>query len=98
MRLRFFTTASLSAGVLLLLCWPWLVGSRPASSAPKQEIAQYGVRLLLYVSGTCLLFLLTAFLAILVIKQTQRDFLDRQKGNVTELIEGTLRDHGKNQP
>lgn len=79
----------------MLVCWPWLVGTRPPSSAPRHEIAQYGMRLLFYLSGVCLLFLLTAFLAILVIKQTQRDFLDRQRTNVSELIEGTLRDHGK---
>jgi len=55
------------------------------------------MRLLFYISGACVCFLLTAFLAILVIKQTQREFMDRQRVNVTELIEGTLRDHGNEQ-
>lgn len=79
----------------MLLSWVRFVGPRPPSDAPKKVLAQYGVHLLTYFGITCLLFLLAAIFAVLIIRHTRRQYVEEMRGNYDELIEGTLHDHAR---
>lgn len=95
MRLKVLTTTLLIAGVLLMLGWPLIVGQRPSKGTSKVVVARWGVRSLVYFGATSGVWLSVAVSAWLLARQTQRDFLNQEKKNLNELIEGTLRDHGK---
>lgn len=92
-RVKIFVIASVMAGLVMLLVWPWVVGSRPPRNAPRKELAGYGMKLSVYLGLSCLPWLMAAGGCILWIRQTRREFVDREKDNMRELIEGTLRDH-----
>lgn len=95
MRLKTLTTTLLVAGVLLMLGWPVFVGAKPAPTTPKKVIARWGVRSLVYFGVTSGVWLSAAVSALLLARQTRREFLLKEKENLQALIEGTLRDHGK---
>lgn len=95
MRLKVLTTALLITGVLLMLGWPFIVGSRPPRGTPKPEIARWGVRSLVYFGATSGVWLSAAVSAMLLAKKTKKEFLDQERKNLKDLIEGTLQDHGK---
>lgn len=86
------------AGVALMLAWPWAVGPKPALTAPRKELAQWGVHSLIYVSVLIALFLSAAFAATLMIRRQRNAFLQESTKNLTELVKGTLEDHAKKNP
>ncbi len=92
-RLKILVIASIVTGFAMMLSWPWIVGKRPSKDAPRKELANYGVRLSIYFGLTCLPWLMAAGGCVFWIRQTRREFADREKDNMRELIEGTLRDH-----
>lgn len=95
MRLKVVTTLLSVAGLLLLALWPWLVGTRPPESAPRVEVARYGVKVLAYFGLTCSVFITAAVSALILARRTRRQYLDATRENLQELIEGTLRDHDR---
>lgn len=97
MRLKIATTISLICGIALLVAWPFVVGERPGDVATKKELARYGIRLLTYFGVTTFVFLMTALLAVLLVRQTRREFVEDVKENVDDLVQGTLSDHAKKQ-
>lgn len=98
MSLKIATTALLLCGLALLVSWPWIVGPRPAPDAPKSEVVRYARRFVYYTGGTILVFCSTAFLAILMARRARREYREESRRNLEELLEGTLRDHGRKQP
>lgn len=95
MRLKVLTTTFLIAGVLLMLAWPFVVGPRPPVEATNVQKALWGQKALLYFLFTASAWLMTAMSAFLLARQSHREFLEQERDNLKSLIEGTLRDHGK---
>ncbi len=111
MRLRFVTTTLLLFGLLLLLAWPWAVGSRPRLSmqeiraegyteAQQAQVLErrnqvYFVRFSTYVLLLFLSFAGAAVGASLMMRRVRGEFRETTRTNLTELIEGTLHDHHK---
>lgn len=92
MRLKIATTIFLTAGVLLLLAWPIAIGPKPDQGSQK-DLAMYALRILIYFGITATTFLVTAILALLLVRQARKEFAQQAKENLKGLIEGTLRDH-----
>lgn len=95
MRLKVLTTTAFVFGLLCLLLWPLLLGPRPGPGASRQDLARYGLRFLTYYGVTSAAFVATAVFAVLLARQTRREYLERTRENLQDLIEGTLRDHGR---
>lgn len=95
MRLKIVTTALVIFGVLLLLCWPLVLGARPPADSSRQVLAQWGARSLTYFLVTSMVFLSAAFGAVLIMRRNRLKYLAEVRENVRELIEGSLHDHGK---
>lgn len=95
MRLKILTTTLLIAGVLLMLVWPLAVGGRPHHGASKKAFADYGQRVIVYFGVTSSVWLSTAMSALLLVRQSRREFLEQERDNLKSLIEGTLRDHDR---
>lgn len=93
MRLKIAITVCLVIGVLMLLGWPFFVQPKPPSTASKRELAMWGLFALKYVAGVCFVFLLTAFLCALRIRQARDELSAEFRTNINELVEGTLKDH-----
>lgn len=97
MRLKIATTTSLLLGLMLLAAWPWVVGSRPPAEAPRKELADYLTRFVWYMGATVMTFVVTAFLAILVMRRAREEYREASMRNLEALIEGTRQDHVKKQ-
>lgn len=91
MKLKIATTACFIAGMLLLLLWPLLMGPRPSGNA--RAVALYASRLLAYFSVTATLFLVTAVLALLVVRAARRAYVEEATSNLKDLVEGSLQSH-----
>ena len=92
MFLKVLTTAFVVCGLALLFAMPALVGARP-EGGDKLELAQYGTRLLTFFLVTSTVWLGAAICAVVLARRTRREYLERQRENLTGLIEGALRDH-----
>lgn len=95
MRLKVLTTALIIFGVVLMLCWPLIVGERPPADAGAQVLAAFGQRLMTYFLITVGVWITVAVLAIVIARQTREQFLADERENLNKLIEGTLHDHNK---
>ena len=96
MRLKVLTTTLVVCGLLLMLLWPVAVGPRPQEDASKIEQARWGQQVLIYFGTTASIWLSTAMSALLVMRQSRREFLEQERQNLKSLIEGTLNDHDRN--
>lgn len=96
MRLKILTSTFLVAGVLLMLAWPFAVGARPPVDATSALKVMWGKKALVYFLLTASTWLMTAMSAFLLARQSRKEFLEQERDNLKALIEGTLRDHGKN--
>ncbi len=96
MHLKIATTAGLIFGILLLAAWPWLIGPAPRASVEgRQAVQEYAVRFGTYVIVALVVWAATAILAILVARQARLEYRDEAMGNLQNLIEESLKDHGK---
>lgn len=95
MRWKLLTGASFVTGLAMMLLWPVAIGARPGEDAPRRELAEWGVRSLLYFGLTCVAFLLAALFAWLWMRDTRIRYLRESKRNLDDLIESTLQDHAK---
>ncbi|MBS1712847.1 MAG: hypothetical protein JST30_00775 [Armatimonadetes bacterium] len=93
MRLKVLTTGFLVTGIVLMLCWPIVVGAKPPVDAGRPRLVQWGRRAILYFGVTAGVWVGTAFSALLLARQTRKEFLLSEKANLTGLVEGALRDH-----
>ncbi|MBL8086716.1 MAG: hypothetical protein JNM85_01440 [Chthonomonas sp.] len=92
MALNRWTTAFLLLSVGLLIAWPWVVGPAPNSNI-RAVLIQHGLRMVVYFGIVCTSFLVTAYLALLVARQTRREYMEDTVDNFKHLVEGSLRDH-----
>lgn len=95
MRLRIVTTVLFVVGLVMLMAWPLVWRGRPAPDAPRQELAEFSLRFLVYFALTALVFLATAVCALLVVRRAREEYAEQAGKNLRGLIEGTLRDHGR---
>lgn len=93
MGVRVLTTVFLLLGLMLLLSWPWFVGSQPPAAAPNAERLAHAWRFAIYFGALLLVFLMTAIFAWLTVRKQRRDYREQAMQNMQSLIEGTLRDH-----
>lgn len=82
----------------MFLVWPFFLGARPAADGPRKALADYAVKLLIYFGVTSLVWLMVAIFALLLLRQTRRQFANTRKEMVEDLVEGTLKDHERKQP
>jgi hypothetical protein len=64
-----------------------------ASPADQIELARYGIRMLAYFGVTSLTWIGAATCAVILMRRMRRQFIEEQRKNLTEMIEGALRDH-----
>lgn len=95
MRMKVLTTGFFLFGLLMMLGWPFFLGQRPGDGATKEELANFGMRGLIYFGVTAGAFLISAILAIRLARLTRQRYADEAKDNLKELVEGSLRDHGR---
>ena len=95
MRLKIATTASMITGLVLLAMWPFIMGARPPSDAPKRIIQEYAARAMAYFGLLLIVFFVTIVLAWFVLRQMRREFVVKTSENLENLIEATLEDHAK---
>jgi len=110
MRLSATVTGLVLFGVLLLVLWPWLLGNPPdrridtrpggptaAQQARllKEKQVRYLTRSAIYISLLMVTFFSATVCAWLLVRQARREYALRTAENLRELIEGTLKDHGK---
>ena len=96
MRLKILTATLVIFGVLLMLLWPVAVGQRPIDDASRVDKARWGQQVLVYFGITASVWLSTAMSALLLARQSRREFLEQERENLKSLIEGTLKDHDGN--
>lgn len=95
MRVGTLTASFFIFGIVLLLAWPFVLGPTPPDDATRSQLAQYGVRTLLYFFVTCTAFLASAVCAVILMRRNREMYREKLRENVEELIEGTLHDHQK---
>lgn len=93
MRLKIFTTGLLLFGVLLLFATPWILGPRPGGTG--SDAREYVVKFGLLVIGLFTIFATTAILAIIVARKERQRFREEAMENLKDLVESSLRDHGR---
>lgn len=109
MRLKATVTGLVVFGLLLLALWPWLLGNPPVrpsglesgkttseqSRQFKERQVRYLTRSAVYISLLLLTFFGATVGAWLLVRQARKEYALRTADNLRELIEGTLKDHGK---
>lgn len=92
MRLKVLTTISVLTSIAMLVAWPWMIGPQPEARKERLEwilkASQYFVVLLL-------VLFLTVVLAWLLARKQREEYQKEKLANLQDLIEGTLRDHGR---
>lgn len=94
MRLKIVTAILMLFGVVMMFATPWVVGKKP--DGPRAAIADYALRFGLHVILLILVFSTTAVLAYIVARRQQEAFRAESLKNLKDLVEGTLKDHGRN--
>lgn len=95
--LRIFTTASLVLGIAVLI-YGAVNLSQPPDTENRRLIAEYGLRGLITITASMILFVSTAVGAVLMLRATREAALRDQEANLATLVEGTLRDHEPTDP
>ncbi|MFW5697316.1 MAG: hypothetical protein ACOCX1_02005 [Fimbriimonadaceae bacterium] len=95
MRVKHVTGILFAAGFLLLLRLLQLLYDRPPETAPRDVIVDYTRWLLIYFALTSFTFLGAALASVLWARSAKNEFLKANKENLRDLIEGSLKDHGR---
>jgi hypothetical protein len=100
MRLKFLTTGFLILGMALMFAYPFVIGPRPTpapspESGLDKELARWATRSLAMVGVICMVLLVAALCAVLLIRQNKRKYLDEHSAMVRDLVEGSLNDHNQ---
>ncbi|MBI1755474.1 MAG: hypothetical protein HYR64_00010 [Fimbriimonas ginsengisoli] len=85
-------TALLIFGIFLLFAYPFLFREAPHT---RYEKGLFAIRLTTYVAILLLTFFGVALTAVVALRRARQELREEAKQNLRELIEGTLRDHGK---
>ena len=97
MRLKLLTTTFLILGLILLGGWPWIVGPVPKGQG-KHALAEYATRFGIYVIVALLVWFVTALLAVMVARRARQEYREEAIENLQDLLEETIKDHGKPKP
>ena len=95
MLLKILTTTFLVFGVLLLVAWPFVIGPQPDSELGKNVLADYALKMAVYIFVLSVAWMVAAVCAWLLTRKLRRELADRQVENMQGLAEGTLKDHGR---
>lgn len=91
--LKVATTLCFVAGLFALFFWPKVLGS--ANSHFVGLKAMMGIISLAYFGFVCLLFIMAAIFAWLMIRRTKLEYFESQQEVLHDLIEQSLQDHAK---
>lgn len=78
----------------MLIAWPWALGPRPTGGT-RRALAQWAAQSMGYTMVAMIAFVLAAVGALLILRKQREAFRDEARENIRELIEGSLRDHGR---
>lgn len=93
--LKFWTTALLVFGLLLLMGSPILLMRRPVPGAPRDVRAVFAITMTTYVVVLLLVFFAVTYLSWRLIVKQREEYQAKHLENLKELVEGTLQDHQK---
>ena len=94
MRLKYWTSALLGFGLMLILASPVVFSGKPEDPASR-EMRMWVLRFGIYTCVTSLVWVLVALLAVLVIRSIRREMLAERELNLQILLEKTLAEHAK---
>lgn len=93
--LRFWTTALLVFGMLLLMGSPLLLMRKPPPGAAREVRAVFAITMTTYVVVLLLVFFAVTFLAWRLVVKQREEYQAKHLENLKELVEGSLQDHQK---
>jgi hypothetical protein len=80
------TTILVVCGVLLVVTYPFTIGSVPAKTAPKQERAAYATRLAFFIVGVSVIWFGAAVSAFMLSRRLRREYEEESLQNLADLI------------
>ena len=95
MFLKVLTTAFFLFGILLLVAWPFVIGPRPDPELGKNVLADYALKMAVYVFVLSVAWMAAAVCAWLLTRKLRKELTGRQVENMEGLVEGTLKDHAR---
>jgi len=96
-KLKFWTTANLIFGMLLLFGYPFLLTKRPSDDASREVRARFALMLTGYMSVLLVVFFVLIVLAWRIIVHQREQYREATLNNLKDLVEGTLNDHQSKQ-
>lgn len=96
-KLKFWTTANLIFGMVLLFGYPFVLTRRPSDDAPREVRAKFALLLTGYMSVLLVVFFILIVLAWRIIVHQREQYREATLNNLKDLVEGTLSDHQRKQ-
>ena len=93
--LRFWTTALLIFGMVLLMGSPILLMRRPPPGAARDVRAVFAITMTTYVVVLLLVFFAVTYLSWRLLVKQREEYQAKHLENLKELVEGSLQDHQK---
>lgn len=90
--LKIITTLFAIGSIGMLIGWPWAVGAQPEGEKAKLE---WLLRASQYFIGLLVVLFATTVFAWLVVRRQREEYQRDKLDNLKDLIEGSLRDHGR---
>ncbi|MBN9504302.1 MAG: hypothetical protein BGO01_03480 [Armatimonadetes bacterium 55-13] len=97
MWLKTATTISIIFSVVFLFAFAWVVGPRPARSAPREAQIQYLRRGAIYVGVEAFALIASIAGAYMIARSARSEYMEQSRRNMEALLEATLRDHAQKQ-
>jgi hypothetical protein len=97
MRLKVITTILFILGILGVAALPFLLQGVPGPGAGQQTRVNYSIGVFVFFGVLSIIWVAVAALALLIIRRERMAFAAEKKDNLNQLIEGTLKDHGRQQ-
>jgi hypothetical protein len=79
-------------GIGTALGWPWVIGHKPASTAPVAQQLDFLTKGMVVVCISVVAFVFAGIGAILVVRQAREEYNEARTEMLKELIEGTQED------
>ncbi len=85
-RVRSVTSALLTFSILVMLSYPFTVGKSPASGSSRHEVAEFAVRMILFVVIAVLAWLATGISAYMLFRRIRSEYENEVVKNLTTLV------------
>lgn len=95
MWLKVATIILIAFSIGMVLAFPWIVGVRPPTDAPRAEQLGYLRRGAIFVGVEALALILSIVGAFIIARRARLEFREQSQKNMEALLEATLRDHAK---